>query len=118
MKMTIDANMMKEMFKNWNRDYYTYEACEALENWYDELDLDFDFDVIAICCEWNEYGDTPCLTWKDFINDYGYLLSVGDWENENGQEYDEDLYIDSLIDVLNDKTIVLRLSNSVLVMAF
>ena len=118
MKMTIDANIMLDMFKNWNRDYYTYEACEALIEFYDEMDENIEFDVIGICCEWSEYGDTPCLTWKDFIDDYGYLLSVEDWENENNQEYDEELYINSLIDILNDKTIVLRLSNSVLVMAF
>lgn len=119
MKMTIDANIMKEMFKNWNRDYYTYEACEALESWYDEVDPDFDFDVIGICCDWNEYGNTPCLTWKDFINDYGYLLDVEEWKDENVvNEYDEDLYIDALIDILEDKITVIRLSDSVLIGAF
>ena len=119
MKMTIDAGMMKEMFENWHRDYYTYEACEALENWYDEIDPDFDFDVISICCDWNEYGDTPCLTWENFISDYGYLLDVETWKDENKlDEYDQDLYIDALIDILEGRTIIIRLSESVLVMSF
>lgn len=117
--MTIDANMMKEMFESCNRNYYTYEACEALESWYDEVDADFNFDVIAICCNWSEYGNTPCLTWKDFVNDYGYLLTMEEWKDENAlNEYDEDLYIDALIDILEDKTTVIRLSNSVLIAVF
>ena len=118
MKMTINAGMAQEMFKNYDRNYYTYEALETLLEWYDEIDPNAEFDVIGICCEWNEYGETPCLSWKDFISDYGYLLSVEEWEENNEQEYNEDLYIDSLIEALEDKTVVLRLSNSVLVMAF
>ena len=66
MKMTIDAGIMQDMFKAWNRDYYTYEACEALIEWYDEIDPDTEFDVIGVCCDWNEYGNTPCLTWGAF----------------------------------------------------
>ena len=118
MKMTIDAGIAQEMFKNWDRNYYTYEAIETLLDYYDEIDDNMEFDVIGICCDWNEYGETPCLKWKDFISDYGYLLDVEEWEEENEMEYDEDLYIDSLIEILEDKTVVLRLSNSVLVAAF
>lgn len=119
MKMTIDAGIMLDMFKNCNRDYYTYEACNALINFYDEIDENTEFDVIGICCEWSEYGETPCLTWKDFLNDYSYLLDVETWKDENAlDEYDEDLYIDALIEELEDRTTVIRLSNSVLVAAF
>lgn len=118
MKMTIDAGIAQEMFRNYDRNYYTHEALETLLEWYDNIDPDAEFDVISICCKWNEYGETPCLSWKDFVSDYGYLLSVEEWEENNEQEYNEDLYIDSLIEALEDKTVVLRLSNSVLVMAF
>ena len=111
MKMTIDANMMKEIFRNCNRDYYTYEACEALESWYDEVDPEFDFDVIAICCDWNEYGETPCLKWSDFLSDYGYLLDDSD-------EMTDEEKIDAIIDELEYKTTVIRLSDSVLIGAF
>ncbi len=110
MKMTIDASIMHDMFKAWNRDYYTYEACEALIEWYDEVDPDFDFDVIGVCCDWSEYGNTPCLTWKDFLSDYSNLLNEADASDEEKRE--------ALIDVLEDKTTVLHLSDSVLVMAF
>lgn len=114
MKMTIDANMMKEMFKNWNRDYYTYEACEALESWYDEVDSSFDFDVIGICCDWNEYGETPCLTWENFLSDYKYILD----DIDDSDEMTEEEKIDAIIEELEDRTMVIKLSNSVLVEVF
>lgn len=118
MKITITPCMAREMFVNYDRNYYTYEAIETLLDWYDEIDENTEFDVIGICCEWNEYGNTPCLTWKDFISDYGYLLDVEEWEEKNAMKYDEELYIDSLIEILEEKTMVLRLSGSVLVAAF
>lgn len=113
MKMTVDAGMMKEMFKNWNRDYYTYEGCETLLEFYDEIDENIEFDVIAICCDWNEYGETPCLKWKDFISDYGYLL-----EDEETAEMTDDEKINTIIEKLEDKTTVIKLSNSVLIEVF
>lgn len=114
MKMTIDANIMHNMFKECNRDYYTYEACEALIEWYDEVDPDAEFDVIGVCCGWSEYGKTPCLTWEDFLSDYGYLLDEADIDDDASDEEKRE----ALIDILKDKTTALRLSDSVLVMAF
>ena len=113
MKMIVDACMMKEMFKNCNRDYYTYEGCETLLEFYDEIDENIEFNVIAICCDWNEYGETPCLKWKDFISDYGYLL-----EDEEIAEMIDDEKINTIIEKLEDKTTVIKLSNSVLIEVF
>lgn len=112
MKITVNAAMMKEMLNKVNRDYFTFEGLENIIEWYDEVDPDFEFDVIAICCEWSEYGDTPCLTWKDFINDYEYLL-----EDIEKALTDEEK-IDLIIETLEDRTSVIRLSDSVLVGAF
>ena len=114
MKMTIDAGIMPDMFRSWDRDYYTYEACEALIEWYDEIDPDTEFDVIGVCCDWNEYGNTPCLTWDSFLSEYGYLLE----ETEIDDDASDEEKREALIDVLEDKTTVLRLSDSVLVAAF
>lgn len=114
MKMTIDAGMMKDMFKNYDRDYFTYEACEALN---DEVDPDTEFDPIGICCDWSEYGDTPCLTWKNLLDDYGYLLKH-EYDEEEMNEMNEDEKRDNLINILEDETTVIRLSDSVLVAAF
>lgn len=117
MKMTIDAGMMKDMFKNYDRNYYTYEACEELIDYYDEVDPDTEFDPIAICCEWSEYGNTPCLTWEDLFDDYGYLLE-NKYDKEELDGMDEDGKRENLINILEDETMVIRLSDSVLVEAF
>lgn len=36
-------------------DQFSFRALEALYEYYNELD-DYELDVIAICCEWTEYG--------------------------------------------------------------
>lgn len=117
MKMTIDAGIMKDMFVNYNRDYFTFEALDALIDFYDEVDPNYEFDVIGICCEWNEYGKTPCLNWQNFISDYSYLLDEEEEleEDEETQEWSEEEKIEAIIEALEDKTTVIRLSNSVLV---
>lgn len=113
MKITIDAGIMKDIFKKYDRDYFTYEACNALLDYYDGVDENMEFDPIAICCEWSEYGETPCLTWSNFLSDYNYLL-----EDEETEDMTEEEKIDAIIDELENKTTIIRLSDSVLVMEF
>lgn len=113
MKITVNAYMMKETMVNRNRDDFTFEGLETLLNWYDDCyGENFEFDPIAICCDWNEYGDTPCLTWNDFLNDYEYLLE------DIEKVLTEEEKIDLIIETLEDRTTVIRLSDSVLVGAF
>lgn len=114
MKMTIDAGIMQDTFRSCNRDYFTYEACGALLNYYDDIDDNMEFDPIKICCEWNEYGDTPCLKWPDFLNDFDYVLEDIDLE-EDATEQEK---IDGIISELEDRTTVIQLSDSVLVQEF
>ena len=118
MKMTIDAGIMKDMLVNYDRDYFTFEALDALIDFYDEVYPDYIFDPVSLCCEWNEYGKTPCLGWKDLISDYGHLLDEDEDldEDENPQEWSEEEKICAIIEALEDETTVIRLSDSVLVM--
>lgn len=120
MKMTIDAGIMKDIFESCNRDFFSWEACEALLDYYDKIDENMEFDPIAICCEWGEYGNTSCFTWKDFINDYEYLLeeTAEDDENINLDEMDEAAKCEMIMDMLEDKTTIIQLNNSVLVETF
>lgn len=123
MKITVDAAMMKEMFVTHNRDYYTTEALETLLEWYDEIDENTEFDPIAICCEWTEYGDTPCLTWDDLMSDYGYLLDKwgydrDPWRDDETAAMTEIERMDKLVELLEQEVVVIRLRDSVLIMAF
>lgn len=135
MIIRVDVNTMEQRFKDYDRDYFSFEGYQTLLDWYDDLDPNMELDVISICGEWNEYGDyTKTLTLDDFINDYGYELNIEDWVRDNidgfedaddniinravdNGEIDIDEYIDALADELNYDTTVIRLSNGDILVA-
>ena len=114
MKITIDAGMMKEMFAKYDRDYYSFSGIETLLDYYDEIDPEMEFDPIAICCDCTEYGKNAACSFDDLINDYGYKYPVEDWLEDNAleeNEFDNELYIDSLVERLEYETTVLHVPN-------
>ncbi len=114
MKITIDVYDMKERFKAMNRDYYTYEGLEMLLNYYDEIDENIEFDPIAICCDCTEFGENAAFSFDDLINDYSYLYKIEEWLEDNAlerSEFDQDLYIESLVEHLGYETTVLSVPN-------
>lgn len=114
---------MQKEFTECNREnYFSDEGLEAIDAYYidcysggDEIGTEVEFDVIAICCEWSEYGDTV-LGFDDFISDYNDLLS----EEEIAEaEDDEEILIDAICQRLEEKTIMDRLENgNILLMEF
>lgn len=124
MRMTVDAGMMKTMFVNYNRDYYSFTGLETLLDYYDEIDENMEFDPIAICCDCTEYGDKNicCMSFDDLVSDYGYLYPVDEYLSDNyltESEFDNDEYLESLIDKLENETTVLRVPNgNVIVFVF
>lgn len=114
MKITVDVNDMKERFEALDRDYYTWDGLEALLEYYDEIDENMEFDAIAICCDCTEYGENAACSFDDLISDYGYKYPVEEWLEDNAleeNEFDNDLYIDSLVERLEDETTVLHVVN-------
>jgi hypothetical protein len=114
MKKTIDANMMKEIFVNYDRDYYTIEGLKTLLNYYNNIDPEMEFDPIAICCDCTEYGNGAACSFDDLIYNYEYLYPVDDYLEEHGykgSEFCYDHYLDELIEHLEDKTTVLSIPN-------
>lgn len=113
MKMTVNAWTMKRTFEECDRDYYSMNGIDALLEYYDEIDENMEFDPVAICCDCTEYGGHGAsCDFSDLVNDYGYLLNRDEWMEENAlDEYDEDLYIDALVEVLEDHTTVLSVCN-------
>ena len=114
MKITVDVYDMKERFVAMDRDYYTFEGLESLLDYYDEIDENMELDVIAICCDCTEYGEGAVCSFDDLINEYGYKYPVEEWLEDNALEknkFDKDLYIDSLIECLEDETTVLHVAN-------
>tara|TARA_X000001382_G_scaffold50866_1_gene34574 strand:- start:105 stop:413 length:309 start_codon:yes stop_codon:yes gene_type:complete len=85
------------------REAFSYEAITALFEWYDELSEsgDIEFDPVAITCDWSEYNK------MDLLTDYAYLL-----------DDDEAIELDSLLEILEDNTTVIRLETTYLIRAF
>lgn len=88
---------MQEAFKAYGREnYFSNEGLEEIDNFYMEccnenvpVGCEVEFDVIALSCEWNEYGNGVVLNFDNFISDFRYLL-----ENEfdyllEGKEFEE-----------------------------
>lgn len=114
MKKTLTAYDLKEAFIEANRDYYTLKGLEALLNYYDEIDENIELDVIAICCDCTEYGNNVTCTFQDLINDYGYLYPIEQYLKDEGlseNEFNLSEYVESLVEVLEEKTTILHIPN-------
>ena len=109
---------MQEAFKEHNREnYFSDEGLEEIDNFYMDCcneNVGIEFDVIALSCDWNEYGNDVVLSFDAFINDFGYLL-----ENEfdyllEGKEFEElekEEKINIICEALESKTYCVRLEN-------
>ena len=121
MKQTVNLYDFMDAFRKMDRDYYSYEGYQALFDWYEELDPDFELDVIAICCDWTEY--TP----EELEKEYSNFLDFDEWKEENidpdepesfTEEELKEEYIKELVSELERHTTVIKLSDTYLVLAF
>lgn len=109
MKITIDAPMAKGLFERYDRDYYSLEGLESIIDYYDEIDENMELDVIAICCDCSEYGESCALSFSDLIADYEHLV-IEDYADD-WYEMHEDEKVRAIIDELEQHTTVLHVSN-------
>lgn len=68
-KTIMNAEELKREFQAYNRDYYSYEACQAIIDFFEETGNGEpqELDIIALCGDFNEE------TSEDIKNDYDYL---------------------------------------------
>lgn len=120
MYIEVTPAIMVDIMDARHENYYTWEGCESLIEFYDETGCHEEFDFIGITCEWTEYGDADegcsgVMDFDDLITDYGYLYPVEEFREDEGIEGDEDIdrdeYIAKLVDAIEKRTIVLRVSN-------
>lgn len=99
---TFDANDLLEEFKAWNRDYYTYEACEEIVNFFEETDCgqNTELDIIGICCDFNEQEA------EDIYNEYDNLDDIAECKDEDGEIDKEKLF-----EALQEHTWAIELTN-------
>ena len=67
LKITVDESLFVRMFDEYGRGgNFSIPGRKALFAWFDELDEEFEFDVIGFCCDFAEYEDIV-----EFRKDYG-----------------------------------------------
>ena len=71
MKQTIEnASQFRDEFRQCNRHtQFSYEATNLLFDYFEDIDPDYDLDVIALCCEYSEDSVAQIADW------YGINLS-------------------------------------------
>lgn len=108
---------LKERFKAWDRDYYSISGYDALLEYYDSIDPTMEIDVIAICWDWDEYGEKECeLTIENLISDKGYVYPVEEYKCDNDltdddDDFDQEDYVKALIERISNQTTVIELNN-------
>ena len=66
MKEIINKTQFMDRFKEMGRgNNFSYNGLSALFDYLEDLDENYELDVIALCCEYSEYKDL-----KEFQNDY------------------------------------------------
>ena len=85
-------------------DSFTYKGLRALFDYLEDTNSETELDVIALCCEWDEYA-----TALEAAQEYGHEPDPDDSEDEAE---------DRARDWLNDQTAVIEFDGGVLVAAF
>jgi hypothetical protein len=106
MKQTIlNASQFRDEFRQCGRaDQFSYEALGLLFDYLEEVDPDYDLDVIALCCEYSEDSVQQIADW------YGLEFSSVDEGDTDGER-------DHVLAYLNDHTSVVGITPSGIVYA-
>lgn len=82
----LNVSDFRNAFVRMDRDVFSYKGYQALYNWLDNLEGDYELDVIALCCEFVE------LTYDEIRQDY---------------QLDEGLSNDEIVEWLCEQTSVM-----------
>lgn len=105
MKLTIEnASQFRDRFEQCGRaNQFSYEALGLLFDYFEEIDPDYDLDVIAICCEYTESS----------LSEVAFSYGI-DLEGLEGEARIEAVvkHLDdrtSIVGMVNDETVVYAL---------
>ena len=104
-KQIMTAADLKEEFIKFNRDYFSYEACEEIVNLFDELEKVVELDVIGLCCEFSE--ETP----EDIAEAYGIEFYGMTYAEAIAEGYKPEVLHDMVHDYCNYHSLAWSLNN-------
>lgn len=81
MKQTIGLSQFRDAFKAADRgEQFSYDALGLLFNYMEELNPDYELDVIELCCEYSEDS------LEEIIENYGIEVNSNDSEEDQLQQ--------------------------------
>jgi hypothetical protein len=100
MKMSINRFDFSHAFREYDRDdNFTLDALNTLFDYYEELEedcgIEMELDVIAICCEWNEW------TAAEIIREFAHLVT------------NEDVTLLSILEALDREVTVIEVEHGI-----
>ncbi|MDY0282413.1 MAG: hypothetical protein RBR35_17840 [Salinivirgaceae bacterium] len=109
MKQTVTKSAFIDAFRNAGReDNFSYEGLCALFDWLEELGEDtgqeVELDVIALCCEFSEYGSA--------------LEACENYDFEPDEDDDEDDQEDEALDWLRQRTATITFPGGIIIQDF
>ncbi len=104
LKQTIrSAGHMRDEFRHYDRiGQFSYQAYDALFEWYSDLGEAVEFDVIGICCDWGEYDSAADLA-ANYDIALEDLVDPADIPDMNEDEIEE-----AYAEELNNRGVLLR----------
>jgi hypothetical protein len=81
------SNELRNEFIAYDRDYYSYEAYEAIIDYFESLGENWELDVISICCDFNEstaeeirgyYNIDEDIEVLEYLNNNTYAVETED----------------------------------------
>ena len=103
MKQTINLSQFRDEFNAIRPNQFSYDALELIYDYLEECDPDFELDVIAICCDFEESD------YRDVFNTYSI-----DCDSE---EPTEEEVKDAVIAYLYDNTSVIGQTEKTVIFA-
>ena len=104
MKQTVSRFGFIDAFKQAGReDNFSISGRRALYEWLEDIDCDYELDVIALCCEFSEYG------WS-FEAAYEHGFDACDHDDENAEEF--------ALEWLHENTSVIEFDGGIIICDF
>ena len=79
MKTTVNLSDFRDAFKRLRPENFTYDGLEALYDWLIDIEEcegeELELDVIALCCDYSEYGDLSEFQ-QNYSEDYACIEDI------------------------------------------
>ena len=94
MKTTVYFSEFCDYFRDIRPDNFSYEGLRVLFDYLEEIDCDFELDVIGLCCDFAESD------WQTIASDYEGAIELD-------KEQDQDIQKTQVLDFLADQGVLI-----------